>query len=223
MALPCPIAINNLNPMQALHSTAAERNKEVIFDALQRVLPAQGSALEIASGTGQHAAYFAMHMPGWIWQPSDVEAANLESVNVRVNAAGLTNLLPAIKLNVLTADWQLPDRMQAVDAIFCANMLHIAPWACCSGLMQGAARYLAPQGRLVTYGPYFESDVATADSNLAFDTDLRARNPDWGLRELDAVQQTARQAGLGLIERISMPANNLMLVFARTSDDALAS
>jgi hypothetical protein len=207
--------------MPALHSAAADRNKQAILEVLQRVLPAQGSALEIASGTGQHAAYFAMHMPGWIWQPSDIEAANLESVNLRVGAAGLANLLRAITLNVLNTDWQLPARLQAVDAIFCANMLHIAPWACCGGLMQGAARHLAPQGRLVTYGPYIESNIATAASNLAFDSDLRARNPDWGLRQLDAVAQTARQAGLELIERISMPANNLMLVFARATVGAL--
>lgn len=207
--------------MQALHSAAAERNKEVILAALQRVLPAQGSALEIASGTGQHATFFAMHMPGWIWQPSDMAPANLESIDVRVSAAELGNLLPAIELDVLDAEWRLPVRIPAPQAIFCANMLHIAPWVCCNGLMQGAARYLAPQGRLVTYGPYFEADVATADSNLAFDADLRARNPDWGLRQLDAVEQTARQAGLRLIERINMPANNLLLVFARTSDSAL--
>lgn len=208
--------------MPALHSAAADRNKQAILEVLQRVLPAQGSALEIASGTGQHAAYFAMHMPGWIWQPSDIEAANVESVNLRVGAAGLANLLRAITLNVLNTDWQLPAQMQAVDAIFCANMLHIAPWACCGGLMQGAARHLlAPQGRLVTYGPYIESNIATAASNLAFDADLRARNPDWGLRQLDAVAQAARQAGLELTEQISMPANNLMLVFARTMDGAL--
>lgn len=206
--------------MQALHSAAAERNKEVILEVLGRVLPARGSALEIASGTGQHAAFFAMHMPDWVWQPSDVQAANLASIDVRANAASLSNLLPAIELDVLNADWLLPDQLNAPQAMFCANMLHIAPWACCNGLLQGAARYLAPQGRLVTYGPYLESDLPTADSNLAFDADLRARNPEWGLRQLDAVVQTARQAGLELIERISMPANNLMLVFARTSDGA---
>lgn len=208
-----------MNSVQALYSPAAERNKKAIIDVLRLVLPQQGRALEIASGSGQHVAFFACNMPGWTWLPSDAKPASLASINTLADEASVTNLLPAIALDVLEPDWPLPASMERLDAMLCANMLHISPWATCSALMQGAARYLAPQGRLVTYGPYLVPGLATAPSNLAFDADLRARNPDWGLRQLDAVESAAQQAGLMLIEQISMPANNLMLVFGRASGD----
>lgn len=199
--------------MTALHAPAAERNKQPILEVLHGVLPEQGMALEIASGTGQHAAHFAAGLPGWTWQPSDFDAANLASITAWT--AKLPNVLPAIQLDVLAADWPLPAAAQTLDAIFCANMLHIAPWACCAALMQGAARHLAPQGRLLTYGPYRVPGLATAPSNEAFDADLRARNPAWGLRDLADIETEARRAGLALIEQIAMPANNRVLVFAR--------
>ena len=210
---------DTMNAMSSLHSPAAERNKEAILDVLLRVLPPQGRALEIASGSGQHVVCFASKMPGWTWLPSDVREAGVDSINTLAAEASLANLLPAIALDVLAPDWHLPTAMQRLDAMVCVNMLHISPWACCGALMQGAARHLAPQGRLVTYGPYRVSGLATAASNLAFDADLRARNPAWGLRQLDEVERAAQQAGLMLIETISMPANNLMLVFGRTSAD----
>ena len=118
-----------------------------------------------------------------------------------------------ITLDVLDADWPAP---QAVDAIYCANMIHIAPWACTAGLMQGAARHLAPQGLLLTYGPYLEDDVPTAPSNAAFDADLRARNADWGIRRLADVAAQAAAAGFTLRERVAMPANNLLLAWSRS-------
>ena len=206
--------------MSSLHSPAAERNRQPILDELLRVLPTQGLALEIASGSGQHVVCFAGKMPGWTWLPSDAREASLVSINALAAEASVTNLLPAILLDALAPDWPLPQAMQRLDAMLCVNMLHASPWATCSGLMQGAARHLAPQGRLLTYGPYRVSGLATAASNLAFDADLRARNPAWGLRQLDEVEQVARQAGLLLIETINMPANNLMLVFGRAPGGA---
>jgi hypothetical protein len=196
------------------HSAAAERNGPPILAELQRVLPAQGLMLEIASGTGQHAAHLSAGLPGWQWQPTDADAASLPSI--RAWCAGLARVRPAIVLDVLVQPW--PGELPAeADAMFCANMIHISPWACTAALMQGAARRLAPHGLLVTYGPYLEDGVPTSPGNLAFDADLRARNPAWGLRELPDVAAEARAAGLQLRERVAMPANNLLLVWSRVA------
>jgi SAM-dependent methyltransferase len=191
-------------------SPAAERNKQPILDALVRILGSEGIALEIAAGTGQHAAWFAAALPGWTWQPTEADARMLPALARRVEAAALANLRAPLRLDVTAPIWPLEDRF---DAIFCANMLHIAPWSACAGLMQGAARQLRPGGLLVTYGPYLEDDVPTAPGNLAFDEDLRARNAAWGLRRLGDVAAEAQRAGLALSERHAMPANNLLLVF----------
>lgn len=194
------------------HSAAAERNKGPIVAELQRLLPPRGLLLEIASGTGQHAAHGASAMPGWRWQPTDADTGALASIGAWCE--GLPNVLPPLALDVMARVWPgLPAR---VDAIFCANMIHIAPWPVCAALMQGAAWHLAPLGRLVLYGPYFVEDLPTAASNLAFDVDLRSRNPDWGLRRLGDVLAEARGAGLLLQERVSMPSNNLLLVLQRS-------
>jgi hypothetical protein len=193
------------------HSPAAERNGGPIRAELQRLLPPRGVLLEIASGTGQHAACCSADLPGWQWQPTDFEAAALPSINAW--CAGLPRVRPALTLDVLAGHWAgVPG---AVDAIFCANLLHISPWDCTVALMQGAARHLAPQGLLITYGPYLETGVPTAPGNSAFDADLRARNPAWGLRLLDAVAAQAQAAGLRLRERVAMPANNLLLAWGR--------
>jgi SAM-dependent methyltransferase len=193
------------------HSAAAERNRGPILDVLRRVLPATGLALEIASGTGQHAAHFAAGLPGWRWQPSDPDAGARASIAAW--CAGWANVLPPLDLDVMAPDWHAaPDR---VDAIVCANMIHISPWPTCAALMHGAARHLAPGGLLLVYGPYLVDGEPTAAGNLAFDADLRARNPAWGLRRLGDVQAAGAGAGLVLRERVAMPANNLMLVFAR--------
>jgi hypothetical protein len=182
------------------------------------VLPERGAALEIASGTGQHVAWFAAGLPQWTWQPTEAAAQALPDIADTVAQAGLTNVLPPLRLDVTEAPWPSADRPFArpFDAIFCANMLHIAPWAACQGLMQGSARHLAPGGVLVTYGPYLEDALVTAPSNLAFDQDLRARNPAWGIRRLVDVQAAAERAGLALSSRHAMPANNLLLVFGKT-------
>nr|WP_315204597.1 DUF938 domain-containing protein [uncultured Albidiferax sp.] len=193
------------------HSPAAERNLPPILKVLQRILPAQGTALEIASGTGQHIAGFAHGLPGWTWQPSDAQDDGFDSITYWCAQAGVANVLPPLRLDVL-APWPPVDRF---DAIYCANMLHISPWATCAALMRGAATHLVPDGVLITYGPYLERGVPTSAGNLDFDADLRQRDPAWGIRQLDDVVQQAALAGLALRERVAMPANNLLLVFSQ--------
>jgi hypothetical protein len=202
-----------------LHSPASDRNKQPILDVLRQVLPAKGVALEIASGTGQHAAWFAAGLPGWTWQPSDMEAAGFGSIEAYAAQAGITNVRAPVLLDVTAPQWpsQGTPFTEKFDAIFCANMIHISPWATCAALMQGAARYLAADGVLVTYGPYLEDNVVTAPGNLAFDEDLRLRDSAWGIRRLEDVRREAARAGLTLRERHQMPANNLMLVFSRAA------
>jgi len=195
------------------HSPAAERNRAPILAELQRVLPAQGLALEIASGSGQHAAFFAAALPGWRWQPSDADDASAASIAHW--CAGLTNVLPALVLDVNAATWEAAPA--PVDAVYCANMIHVAPWPACAALMRGAARHLAPHGLLLMYGPYLEDGVPTSGGNLDFDADLRSRNPAWGLRRLADVLAQAQAAGLRLRERVAMPANNLLLVLERAA------
>jgi hypothetical protein len=194
-------------------SPAAERNAVPILAQLQRLLPDRGLLLEIASGTGQHAAHCGAGLPGWRWLPSDFDANSLPSV--RAWCAGHENVLAPVTLDVLQTHW--PGVPPQVDAIFCANMLHIAPWDCCAGLMQGAARHLSQQGVLITYGPYLEDEVPTSPGNLAFDADLRARDAAWGLRRVEDVAGEAARAGLALRERVPMPANNLLLVWHRSA------
>jgi hypothetical protein len=202
-------------PEPAPFSTAADRNKQPILEVLQNVLPPRGNALEIASGTGQHVAWFAAGLPGWIWQPTDAAATALPMIAAVTAQAGLANVRPPLRLDVLAPQWPAegPPFTRPFDVIYCANMLHIAPWATCAALMRGAAHHLARNGLLVTYGPYFEEDVATAPSNLAFHQSLRMRNPAWGLRRLQDVAQEAALAGLSLKARHAMPANNLLLVW----------
>lgn len=204
--------------MVSTYSPAAERNLQPILQTLQVLLPATGRALEVASGTGQHVAGFAAALPGWTWQPSDHDPANLESIAAWAAQAGVRNVLPPVLLDVRAGCWpgEAPaDHPASWDLVYCANLLHIALWDCCAGLVQGAARTLAPHGLLVTYGPYLEDGVPTAPGNLAFDASLRQRNPAWGLRRLQDVVQQAAKAGLLLHARHSLPANNLLLVFTR--------
>ncbi len=199
------------------HSPAAERNRQPILQALRNVLPAEGAALEIASGTGQHVAWFAAGLPGWVWQPSDAQADGFASIEWWCSEASVANVKRAVVLDVMVPRWPSDGAEFSVkfDAIYCANMLHISPWRTCAALMLGAARYLAPDGALITYGPYLEWDVPTSQGNLDFDISLRETNPEWGIRALDDVTPQAALARLRLSARIEMPANNLMLVFKR--------
>ncbi|MEP6970041.1 MAG: DUF938 domain-containing protein, partial [Betaproteobacteria bacterium] len=182
--------------------------------------PRVGRALEIASGTGQHAAWFTAGLPQWHWQTSDFDAAALPGIAQWLAQGAQADPPTPVRIDVCDAAWPSQGAQFAdgrFDLIYCANMLHIAPWSCCAGLMQGSARYLAKNARLVVYGPFLETDVPTSEGNLAFDRDLRARNSAWGLRAVHDVQAQAAQVGLKLVQRHAMPANNLLLVFARQS------
>lgn len=208
---PHPSAGASLSHTLLPHSTAAERNRGPILAELQRLLARRGTALEIAAGTGQHAEHFAAALPGWSWQPSDADPAALPAIDARCQA--LANVRPALLLDVCQQPW--PDVDAELDLVYAANLLHIAPWPVCAALMQGAAGHLRADGLLLTYGPYLVEGEPTAASNLAFDADLRARNPAWGLRRLSDVQAQAHAAGLRLREAVAMPANNRLLVWAR--------
>jgi hypothetical protein len=200
-----------LTPDPRRRSPAAERNAAPILAELRRLLPPRGTMLEIASGSGQHAAHFSAGLPQWQWQPSDVDAASLPSISAWCD--GLAQVRTPLLLDVTAASW--PGVPSEVDAIFCANLIHISPWPCCAALMRGAARHLAAGGVLVTYGPYLEDDVPVSPGNAAFDADLRARDAAWGLRRREDVAEAARLSGLALRERVAMPANNLLLVWAQ--------
>jgi SAM-dependent methyltransferase len=188
---------------------APERNKAPILEVLQRVLPAQGTVLEVASGTGQHIVHFASHLPGLTWLPSDPEADHRDSIRARVAAAGLANVAPPLALDVLDQPWPV----RGIDAIVCINMIHIAPWEAALALLAEAGRLLPARGVLFLYGPYRREGKDTAPSNAAFDADLRRRNTQWGVRNLEDVQRHASEAGLELREVVEMPANNLSLIF----------
>lgn len=190
-------------------SPAADRNKTAILPVLAGVWPGQAQILEIASGTGQHAQYFARSQPQWRWLPSDADPQSLDAIRHR--CAALANVAAPRHVDLLTTqEW--PDTPR-LDGMFCANLLHISPWGCCAALMSAARQRLVPGGALVVYGPFVEDDVPLAPSNQAFDVDLRTRNPAWGLRRLSAVRQVALDAGLLFGQRLSMPANNLMLIW----------
>lgn len=195
-------------------SPSAERNAQPILAELLRLLPASGRLLEIASGSGQHAATFAAALPGWTWRPSDPDPDALGSIAAWRAHAALANLLAPVTIDVRADDWA-GQTAGTLDAIFCANMLHIAPWSACEGLMRGAGRLLRSGGLLVTYGPYRIAGEPFAPSNAAFDADLRSRDPSWGIRVLADVQAEAARNGLVPTGRVPMPANNQLLVFTR--------
>jgi SAM-dependent methyltransferase len=196
----------------ARYSPASERNREPILQALLPRLPASGRALEVASGSGQHLAHFAPALPGWHWLASDPDPAARASIPHWWPAGA-----PPLALDLLIdTDWPLPPSHAELDLIYSANMLHISAPDTSAALMGGAGRYLSPRGQLVVYGPFIVPGEPTAPSNLAFDADLQARHPEWGLRSLADLQDTAAAFGLTLRERLVMPANNLLLVFART-------
>lgn len=195
----------------ALHAPATLRNRDAILTVLRRVLPEAGLVLEVASGSGEHAAWLAGHLPRLTWQPSDPDRQALDSIAAHGAAAGLSNLRAPVFLDAADADWPV----SSADAVVAINLIHIAPWAVTEGLMAGAAKCVSTGGCVILYGPFIEADVATSPGNAAFDDDLRARDPAWGLRDRDTVCAYAARHGFDLVERVAMPANNLTLVFRR--------
>ena len=187
---------------------AALRNREPIAQVLAQWLPASGLVLETASGTGEHAAYFAAHFPALDWQPSDVHPDALASIAAWRAAADLPNLRAPITLDAAAASWPI-DR---ADALLSINMVHISPWRAALGLLDGAARLLPADAPLILYGPWLAEGIETAPSNLAFDADLRRRDPSWGLRRVENFADEARRRGLELVETRALPANNRMLL-----------
>ncbi len=200
-------------PTGGLHAAATERNREPIVDVLRRVLPPAGLVLEIASGTGQHAVYFARALPALRWQPSDPSPAHLDSIRAWTATSGADNVAGPLSLDVERGPWPIAH----CDAILNINMLHIAPWSAAEALFRGAARLLPPAGVLFVYGPFKREGRHTAESNARFDDRLRGEDPRWGVRDLDDVQALAAAAGFDAPEVIPMPANNLSLVFRRST------
>ena len=188
------------------------RNAAPIIDVLRGILPDRGLVLEVASGSGEHALHFARAFPRLLWQPTDADPVALQSVAAWRGAEGLPNLLAPIALDAAEPDWPL----DAADAILCINMVHISPWAATVGLLRGAGRLLAPGAPLYLYGACRQPGVATAPSNEAFDLSLRARNPQWGLRDLDLVVAEAARHALTVDSVEPMPANNLSVIFRRS-------
>jgi SAM-dependent methyltransferase len=194
-----------------LSAPATLRNRQPILAVLQPHLPQRGLVLEVASGTGEHAAHFAQACPDLTFQPSDPDPAHRASIDAWSATLGLANVRPAIALDTTAEVWP----MDAADAIVCVNMIHIAPWAAAVGLARGAARVLPPGGLLYLYGPYKRCGQHTASSNAAFDASLRGQNPDWGVRDLEAVVGLAAAHGFPAPIVEQMPANNLSLVFRK--------
>jgi hypothetical protein len=198
---------------ELLTSAAAERNKDPILTVLESFLPATGRVLEIASGTGQHVCFFAQALPGLQWQPTEPDAAARDAIVARIREAGLTNVAAPLALDVHEPRWPVGDDLAA---IVCINMIHISPWSSTQALCTGAARHLHTGGLLFTYGPYLENGSAVP-SNLEFDASLKRRNAAWGLRDLEDVTRVAADHGLVRRQLVRMPANNLTVVFAKTS------
>ena len=192
-------------------SPAVARNRDPILAVLRRFLPDHGTVLEIASGTGEHAAYFAAHLPHLTWQPTDADPDALASIAAHRATANAPNLRAPIEIDVTAPVWPVT----RADAVVSINMIHISPWSAAQGLMTGAAKLLAASGVLYLYGPYKENGVHTAPSNAAFDASLKARDPRWGVRDVGDVRKLADGHGFDFVERVAMPANNLSLVFRR--------
>jgi SAM-dependent methyltransferase len=194
-----------------LRAPAAQRNREPILAVLCRHLPAEGVVLEVASGSGEHIVHFAAALPHLTFQPSDPDPAARASIDAWVAACALPNVRAAADLDAAAEPWPVA----RADAVLCANMVHIAPWRAAEGLIAGAARTLPPGGILYLYGPYRRGGRHTAPSNAVFDADLRAHNPEWGIRDLEQVAEAAAEAGFSAPVVEPMPASNLSLIFRR--------
>ena len=196
-----------------MHAPATLRNREAILAVLRSHLAPVGFVLEIASGSGEHVVHFAAALPSVVFQPSDPDADRRASIDAWAAASGLANIRPALALDAAAA-WPV---LQAA-AVLCMNMIHIAPWTAARGLIRNAARVMGPDGMLFLYGPFRRGGTHTAPSNVAFDQELRGRNPEWGIRDLEAVAAEAAACGFGSPETVAMPANNLSVVFRLPKD-----
>ncbi len=196
------------------HAPATDRNKAAIAASIGPHLPAAGTVLEIASGTGQHAIHMAHAFPHVVWHPSDVDPAALASIESWREEANLPNLRPAIQIDVAAPAWEALLDIQPTAA-FNANMIHISPWPCCLGLFAGLAKALPAGAPAFLYGPFRFGGAFAAPSNAEFDQSLRARDERWGVRDIDDVTVVAAREGFALAEQIGLPANNHLMVFVR--------
>lgn len=197
---------------EPLFYPATERNRGPILEQLRKRLPQSGTVLEIASGSGQHVAYFAEALPHLDWQPTDIDPKLFGSIRAHVSNAGLSNVADPIELDVTRRPWPI----EKADVVLCSNMIHISPWEATLGLLAGAADVLPNNGSLYLYGPFQIGGEHTAPSNEEFDASLKARDPSWGVRDLDDVAERAADCGFGLPEVVEMPTNNLFVSFSRT-------
>ncbi len=211
----------NPTPDARQYAPATDRNRQYILEVLQQTLPDRGTVLEIASGTGEHAVYFAPRLKPLQWLPSDPDPTRRASIAAWGDTMPSENLQPPIALDASEPVWTVethpPDSLQNVpiSAIVNINMIHISPWSACLGLMAGASRILPSGGILYLYGPYKRGGEHTAPSNESFDISLRSQNPEWGVRDLDEVIAVARERDLQFVKTVEMPANNLSVVFQR--------
>jgi SAM-dependent methyltransferase len=210
-----------VEPDGRLDAAAFHRNHGPIWAVLQKFLAGKsGDVLEAGSGTGQHVVHFAKHSPEITWWPSDYNERHLTSIAAWLKHSALPNIRPPMRIDLSDPAWcpamQEDSGPGELLAVFCANVVHIAPWRVAEGLLAGAARYLRPDGRLFLYGPFKRDGKHTALSNAVFDTSLRERDADWGVRDIGEFSALGYRVGLALIKTVEMPANNLILVFARS-------
>jgi hypothetical protein len=190
------------------YAPATARNRDPLLQVLKSLLPRTGTILEIASGTGEHACYFAPVFGEAIWQPTDTDESAMASINAHRQADAPANLAPPLHLDVMQAEWPV----SAADAVLCVNMVHISPWACCENLFRGCANVLSPGAPLVLYGPFKREGAHTAPSNAEFDQTLRRQNAEWGIRDMGEIAEAGKIRGLALEDPIAMPSNNFCLV-----------
>ena len=209
-----------VEPDGRLDAAAFHRNHAAIWEVLERFLRAKpGEVVEVGSGTGQHVVHFAREAPQISWWPSDLNEKHLKSIAGWRAYTQLANIHAPLRIDLSNPDW-CPEMLDGSGpgrllAVFCANVVHIAPWSVTEGLIAGAARYLRPDGKLFLYGPFKRAGKHTALSNAVFDTSLRSGNPEWGVRDIDDLSKLAEGVGLALADAIEMPANNFILVFDR--------
>jgi SAM-dependent methyltransferase len=210
-----------VEPDGRLDAAAFHRNHEPIWAVLQKFLAGKsGDVAEVGSGTGQHVVHFAKHTPDIIWWPSDLNERHLKSIEAWRAHTALPNIRPPLRIDLTDPAW-CPARHDGSGpvellAVFCANVIHIAPWRVAEGLFAGAGRYLRSDGRLFLYGPFKREGKHTAMSNAVFDTSLREQDVEWGVRDIADIEKLAAGVGLALVETVPMPANNMILVFARS-------